>query len=609
MTHDAVTASFGEPAVSTGTPAVPATLPADSPRAQAARSTLTGAAPETLRIGELLVAKGVVSEDQVRIALTEQRRRHEPLGRILVRFGFATEGVVRDVLAGVLGYDSVDLSKVLIDGDVVKLVPREIARRYRVLALTCEAAPRRLTVATTDPFNVIAMDQVRALFDPGMEVRAVLAGEVEIDKAIDRFYGYELSVDGILNEIETGEIDQRNLPAESDEYSQPVVRLVNALLSDAVKRGASDLHFEPAHEFLRIRYRIDGVLRQIRSLHRDHWAAIAVRLKVMASMNIAERRAPQDGRISLSVSGRDVDFRVSSLPTTFGENIVLRVLDRHKGIVALDRLGLHEDALAVLRLMMARPEGIILVTGPTGSGKTTTLYSMLNHLDTESVNIMTLEDPVEYPMGRVRQTSVNEAARLTFASGVRSLLRQDPDVILIGEIRDAETAEMALRAAMTGHQVYSTLHANSAAGAIARLIETGASSGVMAGNIIGVIGQRLVRKLCGRCREPYEPARLERRILGLETGSETPPVYRARGCDGCEHQGYRGRLALLELLRFDAEIDEFVSRGATTREISGAAQAKGFRPLAQDGIRRVLEGLTSLDEVSRVVDLTNRVGG
>ena len=604
MTHDAVTASFGEPAVSTGTPAVPATLPADSPR-----STLTGGAPGTLRIGELLVAKGVISEDQVRIALTEQRRRHEPLGRILVRFGFATEGVVRDVLAGVLGYDSVDLSKVLIDGDVVKLVPREIARRYRVLALTCEAAPRRLTVATTDPFNVIAMDQVRALFDPGMEVRAVLAGEVEIDKAIDRFYGYELSVDGILNEIETGEIDQRNLPAEGDEYSQPVVRLVNALLSDAVKRGASDLHFEPAHEFLRIRYRIDGVLRQIRSLHRDHWAAIAVRLKVMASMNIAERRAPQDGRISLSVSGRDVDFRVSSLPTTFGENIVLRVLDRHKGIVALDRLGLHEDALAVLRLMMARPEGIILVTGPTGSGKTTTLYSMLNHLDTESVNIMTLEDPVEYPMGRVRQTSVNEAARLTFASGVRSLLRQDPDVILIGEIRDAETAEMALRAAMTGHQVYSTLHANSAAGAIARLIETGASPGIMAGNIIGVIGQRLVRKLCGRCREPYEPARLERRILGLETGSETPPVYRARGCDGCEHQGYRGRLALLELLRFDAEIDEFVSRGATTREISGAAQAKGFRPLAQDGIRRVLEGVTSLDEVSRVVDLTNRVGG
>ena len=569
----------------------------------------SGAPAGTPDIGGLLVAKGIVSEDQIRIATIEQKRRQEPLGRILVRFGFATESVIRDVLAGVHGYDSIDLSNVVIDGDVVKLVPKEVARRYRVLPLTWDAAARRLTVATPDPFNVIALDQVRGLLEPGVEVRAALAGEVEIDKAIDRLYGYALSVDGILQEIETGEVDQRSLEAESGEYSRPVVRLVNALLSDAVKRGASDVHFEPEREFLRIRYRIDGVLRQIRSLHRNHWAAIAVRLKVMASMNIAERRAPQDGRITLAVSGREIDFRVSSLPATFGENIVLRVLDRHKGIVALDRLGLHEDALAVLRLMMARPEGIILVTGPTGSGKTTTLYSMLNHLDSESVNIMALEDPVEYPMERIRQISVNEAARLTFASGVRSLLRQDPDVILVGEIRDAETAEMAFRAAMTGHQVYSTLHANSAAGAVARLVETGLSPGVMAGNVIGIIGQRLVRRLCVHCRTPYEPARLERRILGLDTGPERPPAYRAGGCGRCEHQGYRGRLSLMELLRFDAEIDELVSRGATTREIAKAAGAKGFRPLAEDGIRRVLEGLTSLEEVARVVDLTGRIGG
>ena len=616
MSRDAVAASGRAQAPSDGTRTAPATLHTGAPatRAGSAEARSTGAsspgnAPRTPGIAEVLIAKGVVSADQVRIALTEQKHRHEPLGRILVRFGFATEGVIRDVLAGVLGYDSVDLSKVLIDGEVVRRVPRDIARRYRVLALTCEAAPRRITIATTDPFNVVAMDQVRALFGPETEIRAVLAGEVEIDKAIEQFYGHELSVDGILQEIETGEIDPRSLEVASDEYSQPVVRLVNALLSDAVKRGASDIHFEPAHEFLRIRYRIDGVLRQIRSLHRDHWAAIAVRLKVMASMNIAERRAPQDGRISLSVSGRDVDFRVSSLPTIHGENIVLRVLDRHKGIVALDRLGLHDDSLAGLRLMMARPEGIILVTGPTGSGKSTTLYSMLSHLDTESVNIMTLEDPVEYPMGRVRQTSANEAARLSFASGVRSLLRQDPDIILIGEIRDAETAEMAFRAAMTGHQVYSTLHANSAAGAIARLVETGVSWAVMAGNIIGIMGQRLVRRLCVQCRVRYEPARLERRILDLEPDSETPPVYRAAGCDRCEHQGYRGRLALLELLRFDAELDELVASGASTLDISKAAAAQGFRPLAQDGIRRVLEGLTSLDEVSRVVDLTARVGG
>ena len=615
MNDDAAGVSAGSRTPTGGSRAAPADLHTSASEngsgardAQASR-TRGGAAPRAQGTGEVLVAKGVVSQDQMRIALTEQKHRNEPLGRILVRLGFATEGVIRDVLAGVLGYESVDLSKVLIDSDVVKRVPRDVARRYRVLALTFDAAPRRLTVATTDPYNVVAMDQMRALFGTGVEIRAVLAGEVEIDKAIEQFYGHELSVDGILAEIETGKIDARILEAGGDEYGQPVVRLVNALLSDAVRRGASDIHFEPAQEFLRIRYRIDGVLRQMRSLHRDHWAAIAVRLKVMASMNIAEWRVPQDGRISLSISGRDIDFRVSSLPTIHGENIVLRVLDRHKGIVALDRLGLDDDALAALRLMMARPEGLILVTGPTGSGKSTTLYSMLSHLDTESVNIMTLEDPVEYPMGRVRQTSANEAARLTFASGVRSLLRQDPDIILIGEIRDAETADMAFRAAMTGHQVYSTLHANSAAGAIARLVETGVSAGVMAGNIIGIMGQRLVRRLCTHCREAYEPVRLERRILGLAAGSEVPPVYRPRGCAHCEHQGYRGRLALLELIRFDAEFDELVSRGATTLDISKAAAARDFRPLAEDGIRRVLAGVTSLDEVSRVVDLTGRVGG
>ena len=446
---------------------------------------------------------------------------------------------------------------------------------------------------------------MRALFEAGVEIRPLLAGDVELDKAIEQFYGHELSIDGILAEIETGEIDRGSLEAGQDGYSQPVVRLVDALLSDAVKRGASDIHFEPTQQFLRIRYRIDGVLRQIRSLHRDHWAATAVRLKVMASMNIAERRVPQDGRISLSISGRPIDFRVSSLPTTNGENIVLRVLDRSRGIVQLDRLGLHEDAFDGLRLMMSRPEGIILVTGPTGSGKTTTLYSMLGHLDTESVNIMTLEDPVEYPMERIRQTSVSEVAGLTFASGVRSLLRQDPDIILIGEIRDSETAEMAFRAAMTGHRVFSTLHSNSAAGAVARLIETGVPSTVMAGNIVGILGQRLVRRLCMHCRESHGPTRHEARVLGIADDATIPTLFRARGCGRCAHQGYSGRIALMELLRFDADVDELVARRATTREISKAASARGFRTLAEDAARRVIEGLTSLEEASRVVDLTD----
>ena len=560
------------------------------------------------RMGELLVSRGVVTEDQVRIALTEQKRKQEHLGKILVRLGFATEAVIRDVLGGALGYDAVDLSRVVVDSDVVQLISKDVARRYHILALTMDDDARVLTVAMSDPFNVIALDQVRSLLGGDIEIKSLLAGSGEIDDAIDQFYGYELSVDGILQEIETGEIDYQSLEGETDEYSQPVVRLVNALLSDAVKRGASDIHFEPEHDFLRIRYRIDGVLRQIRSLHRNYWAPLAVRLKVMSMMNIAEMRAPQDGRISLQVSGHAVDFRVSTMPTTYGENIVLRVLDRQKGIVSLEALGLSEDSLSALRLMMARPQGIILVTGPTGSGKTTALYSMLNHLNTEHVNIMTLEDPVEYPMEMIRQTSVNEAVKLDFANGVRTMMRQDPDIILVGEIRDSDTAEMAFRAAMTGHQVFSTLHTNSAVGVIPRLLDTGIPPDIMSGNIIGVMGQRLVRKLCVHCKESYDPPRMVLQLLGFGTGGDVPPIYRPVGCQHCEYSGYKGRLAIAEVLKFDSEIDELVARRATVREVTKVAQRKGFVTIAEDGVRRVLQGVTSLDEVSRVIDLTDRLG-
>ena len=565
---------------------------------------------ETRRIGEVLVGKGVVSEDQVRIALTEQRRARprEPLGRILVRLGFATEAVIRDVLGGALGYESVDLGRTVADGGVVRLIPEEVARRHRVLALTFDRDSATLAVAMSDPFDVIALDQVRVLIGAGVAIRPLLAGEADLAKAIEHFYGFDLSMDGILREIETGEIAYRDLEAERDEYRQPLVRLVNALLSDAVKHGASDVHFEPENDFLRIRYRIDGVLRQVRSLHRDYWPAIAVRVKVMAGMNIAETRAPQDGRISLSVSGRPVDFRVSSLPTAFGENVVLRVLDRQKGILALEALGLAGDQLATLRRMLARPAGIILVTGPTGSGKTTTLYSMLGHLNSEKVNIMTLEDPVEYPMEMIRQTSLNESVRLTFANGIRCLMRQDPDLILVGEIRDEETAVMAFRAAMTGHQVFSTLHTNSAVGAIPRLRDTGVTPEIMAGNVTGVIGQRLVRRLCPECKQVREPSERERRVLRLDGSGAAPPVYRAAGCGRCAYTGYRGRLALLELLRFDAGLDELLSRRATALELLEAARAGGYVTMAEDGLRRVLEGVTALDEVARVLDLGELAG-
>ncbi|MGE0386635.1 MAG: GspE/PulE family protein [Gammaproteobacteria bacterium] len=563
---------------------------------------------QSLRIGELLVQKGVVSQDQIRIALTEQNRRREHLGKILVRLGFATEAIILDVLGGALGQEQADLSKVVVDSEAIRLIPKDLARRYHVLPLTFDGHRNRLTVAMSDTFNVVALDQINALLGGEIEVVPLLAGEAEIEKAIDQFYGYELSVDGILREIETGEIDYASLEADSDEYSQPVVRLVNALLSDAVKRNASDIHFEPEQGFLRFRYRIDGVLRQIRSLHKNYWSAIAVRLKVMAGMDIAETRAPQDGRISLSLSGRPIDFRVSTLPTVHGENIVLRVLDRQKGIVPLEQLGLDPDVLATLKLMVARPEGIVLVTGPTGSGKTTTLYSIMNHLNVEAVNIMTLEDPVEYPMGMIRQSSVNETVRLDFASGVRSILRQDPDVILVGEIRDEDTAKMAFRAAMTGHQVFSTLHSNSSIGSIPRLLDIGIRPDIMAGNIIGVIAQRLVRLLCPQCKAPYEPRDFERRLLGLKQSGIRQTLFRAKGCLACEHQGYRGRAALIELLKFDRDLDELIARGSTQRELLHAALAKGYKPLAEAGIERVLAGTTSIDEVSRVVDLTERLG-
>ncbi|WIM06975.1 MAG: ATPase, T2SS/T4P/T4SS family [Candidatus Nitricoxidivorans perseverans] len=563
--------------------------------------------PHRRPIGQILISQSVISEDQLRIALLEQMKSNQPVGRLLVSLGFVSEATLRDALGESLGQKSVDLERAIVDPAALRLVPREIAKRHNLLPMDYSADPYRLTVAISDTNNIVALDKLRALVPHDLLIETLLAGESEIARAIDQYYGHELSIDGILHEIETGEIDYRSLSASLDEYSQPVVRLVDALLTDAVKREASDIHFEPEANFLRIRYRIDGLLRQIRALHKSYWAAMAVRIKVMSGMNIAETRAPQDGRISLNISGRMVDFRASAQPTIHGENIVLRILDRQKGIVSLDQIGLDESKLDLLKLMLARPEGIILVTGPTGSGKTTTLYSVLNHINAEGINIMTLEDPVEYPMTMIRQTSVAEAAKLDFANGIRSMMRQDPDVILVGEIRDADTAEMAFRAAMTGHQVYSTLHTNSSIGAIPRLLDIGILPDIMAGNIIGVIAQRLVRRLCLHCRKPYPAEAHERRLLGVEGSRPAPTLYRAAGCEQCDFQGYHGRIAIMELLRLDADIDELIAHRGTAREIHNMALTKGYRPLAEDGLRRVLDGLTSLEEVARVVDLTERM--
>jgi len=556
-------------------------------------------------IGQILIDQGILTEDQLRIALHEQTKQHVPVGRLLVQLGFVSEATLRDALSEKLGLQSVDLAHIIVDPTALKMLPRDMARRYRIFPVALDRQMKKLIVALADTNNIVAVDQLRAYLKGEYEVELRLAGDSEIERAIEHYYGHEFSIDGILREIETGEVDYTTI-AEGDEYSQPVVRLISALLADAVERGASDIHFEPEQNFLRIRYRIDGVLRQIRSLHKTYWPAMAVRVKVMSKMNIAETRAPQDGRMSASMSGRTVDFRVASLPTTHGENIVLRILDRQKGIVPLEKLGLEESQLELLKRMIARPEGIIMVTGPTGSGKTTTLYSILNHINSDGINIMTLEDPVEYPMTLIRQTSVAEAAKLDFANGIRAMMRQDPDAILVGEVRDRDTAEMAFRAAMTGHQVYSTLHTNSAVGAIPRLLDIGIVPDVMAGNIIGIVAQRLVRKLCRTCRQSYEPDERERRLLGM-AGNEAGVLYRAVGCEQCDYQGYRGRSSIIELLKIDAGIDELIARRATAREVLTAARAKGFKTLADDGVRLVRTGSTSLEEVMRVVDLTDRM--
>ncbi len=560
------------------------------------------------QLGEFLLEKGLINRDQLRVALTEQKQKNERLGKILVRLGLVSESVLRDVLAEMLRVESVDLSRVVPDADAVALLPEDIARRLRLLPVAFDPNTRVLTVAMSDTFDVVALDQVAALLGGNIEVRTLLASEAEIIAAIDGFYEHEFSLAAILQEIDAPEAAGGAPAHGADEVTQPLVRLVDALLADAVKRRASDIHLEPEDGFIRVRYRIDGVLRQVSTIHKKFWSPIVVRIKVMSGMDITETRAPQDGRISLNLGGRTVDFRVAAQPTIHGENVVLRILDRRAGIVPLEQLGLAEDQLTLLRMLMARPEGVILVTGPTGSGKTTTLYSILNDRNDESVNIMTLEDPVEYPFPMIRQTSLGDAVKLDFAGGIRSLMRQDPDIILVGEIRDEATAEMAFRAAMTGHQVYSTLHTNSALGAIPRLLDIGLRPGILAGNIIGIVAQRLVRRLCPDCRSPYAPGAIERRLLGI--GDDTPlTLHQARGCERCQQQGYRGRLAIMEIVRFDRELDYALAEGRALGELRTIALAAGFRPLTEDGVRRVLAGDTSLEEVARVVDLTERALG
>jgi len=558
------------------------------------------------RFGDILINKKLVTQDELGVALVEQRKTGRKLGEVLEYMGFITQEALRDAVGESVGYASISLSNIIPDEQALSLVQETFARLHKVMPVVYDAETGILKIATANPDDLMALDRLRRhIMNKDITIESYVASEKEIMSTIDHYYGYELSIDGILKELETGEVNIQLL-TQTDEYSHPVVRLVGSFLTDAVKRGASDIHFEPEEFYIRMRYRIDGVLRQIRLLHRSFWPAVLVRLKIVADMNISETRLPQDGRITLTVAGRRIDFRAAIQPTVHGENVVLRILDREKGIVPLDKLGLQPDVLREIQYMMAKPIGIFLVTGPTGSGKTTTLYSILNQINSSDVNIMTLEDPVEYPMQLIRQTNISDDIGLTFSAGIRSLMRQDPDVILVGEIRDEDTAKMAVRAAMTGHQVYATLHANSVFGAVPRLLDIGVEKSILAGNIIGILAQRLLRRLCKDCRTAYDPSPMENQLIGLEQSS-SHRLYRACGCAKCDFTGYKGRTSVVEVLRFDADLDEMILMGASGKRFVEVAKAKGFQSMADMGFRLVKDGSTSLEELSRVIDLTEFV--
>lgn len=555
-----------------------------------------------LRIGERLVSRGVITPDQLNVAIQEKKISCKMLGEVLVDLGFIDEETLSIFLAESSGFDLFDPQHTIFDGEILALIDKGLALKHQMLPVSRSGLDVR--VAMADPYDVLALDTLRRFLPKGVHIKPLVSTPKVVSEAIDAAYGYASSVSAILKELE-GAKEQGDVSSlsESELFSHPIVRLVNALVFEAVKIGASDLHFEPEENFVRLRYRLDGVLFTAQILHKQHWSGISQRIKIISGMNIADKLGAQDGRFRMNVGGREVDFRVSSLPTVHGENIVLRVLDQSASIMPMEKLGFSEHNLGLIKKSQSKPEGIIIVTGPTGSGKTTSLYSMLNEVNEVGVNIQTLEDPVEYSLPMIRQTHVREGF-LEFAEGIKALLRQDPDIIFIGEIRDGETANMALKAAMTGHQVYTTLHTNDSFGAIPRLFDLGLKPGMVAGAIIAVFAQRLTRRLCGSCKEPYQPDADECSILGVDPDSP-PTIYKARqgGCDLCAGQGYKGRTAVVEILTFDEEMDELLARAATKAEMKTLAVKKGFKSMKDDGILKILEGMTSLEALSRVVDV------
>jgi type IV pilus assembly protein PilB len=553
-------------------------------------------------LGEMLLSEGLITQAQLDAALKAQAERGLPIGQLLVEDGAVTEAVLMGALARQLGLEFVDLAEYPIDRGAVALLPEPMARR--ILALPVTWAEDRLVVAMADPGNVLAIDDMRAV--TGAEITIVVATRTQLSEAIDRFHRLDSEVDEVA-QIAAGELEPDDDEAFAREAVEdaPIVKFVNLLIAQAVADRASDIHVEPTEHDLRIRFRVDGVLHEVMHSPRSIQGGVISRLKVMADINIAERRIPQDGRISLNVAGKAIDLRVATLPTVYGEKVVMRILDKTRAQLSLPDLGFHPAVLPRFEACFRKPYGTILVTGPTGSGKSTTLYATLNVLNSPDKNVITVEDPVEYRLPGVNQVQVNPKAGLTFASALRSILRSDPDIVLVGEIRDRETATIAVEASLTGHLVLSTLHTNDAASTPMRMVEMGVEPFLVVSALDCVVAQRLARKLCDRCREEYEPTHAELTEAGWPAAllkAEGPPMlYRAIGCAACSRTGYRGRLAVHEVMVMSEEISRMVVERYSSDDIKKTALSQGMLTLREDGLVKVAQGKTTLEELFRVI--------
>jgi len=570
-------------------------------------------AKEHKRLGDVLLDEKLITPQQLSDAVAEQRRTGQLLGATLIRLGAITEEVMLKHLQQQLGLPLLDLNDVVIDEAVLALVKEDVAKKYVAMPVEVESRST-LVVAMADPLNVAALEDLR--FHAGMFIKPVLARTLQIHESIERYYHIDNSMNEVIqniihseDELVVATIEDEEQVAAIDDLlkeaeGRPIVRLTNWLLHRALEERASDVHIEPQDRDLVVRFRIDGLLQEIQRLPKWTQGAIVSRIKVLSNLDIAEKRMPQDGRLMVEIRGQRVDMRVSTLPITNGEKVVIRIVDQKRNAIGLAEIGFHTDDLMRLKRYLERPQGILLVTGPTGSGKSTLLYSALRYIQHETKNIVTVEDPVEYQMAGINQVQVDEKAKKTFPNALRAILRQDPDVIMIGEIRDKETAQIAFRASVTGHLVLTTVHTNDAASAVTRLIDLGLEPFMVASSLLGVVSMRLVRTLCPRCTEPYEAPASNLNRLGAtlaEGGAVT--LNRGRGCAHCHETGYLGRTGIFETLEVNENIRGLIVANSPDSAIRQAAIEGGMRSIGEDGLRKVMNGLTTLEEITRVVYL------